>query len=166
MKTGTGKIYGCTRQDQLKKMSRIFQKAYPTYPTTSIKTTPNGGGSYYHKHTIQSLVPLFILLFHLLELYILFSHVIFQHSSQAPISSKTFLISFTLAHFPQYVTLLLYFLYFTFYPVIQKYSLSTLFQSVLKVKDCTIHEHCQVINTISYVQQELNCQNHGFLKGG
>ena len=109
----------------------------PTHPKTSNKTHIKQRTGYHQKQTAQSLVLIFISLFHLVRTRV-FSQVLIQDLSlsltQVPTSSKKrFLIPSTLALSPPLyiplhaVTLLLCFLYFTFYQVIHEPRLFTLF---------------------------------------
>lgn len=132
MKTRTWKMWQHTRQGHINKMSKSFQKAASTYTSKHLYHDSHQA-EYHRQQTIQSLVPIFILLFHLLRIDSSpkFS---FKSLSQVPISSKkVFPIPFNVALLPplylllHVVTLLLCFLYFTFYQVIHKPRLSTLF---------------------------------------
>lgn len=109
----------------------------PTHPKTSNKTHIKQRTGYHQKQTAQSLVLIFISLFHLVRTRV-FSQVLIQDLSlsltQVPTSSKKlFLIPSTLALSPPLyiplhaVILLLCFLYFTFYQVIHEPRLFTLF---------------------------------------
>ena len=123
---------------KLTRCPEAFKKQLPpTHPKTSNKTHIKQRTGYHQKQTAQSLVLIFISLFHLVRTRV-FSQVLIQDLSlsltQVPTSSKKlFLIPSTLALSPPLyiplhaVTLLLCFLYFTFYQVIHEPRLFTLF---------------------------------------
>ena len=125
---------------KLTRCPEAFKKQLPpTHPKTSNKTHTKLRTGYHQKQAAQSLVLIFISLFHLVRTRV-FSQVLIQDLSlslsltQVPISSKKlFLIPSTLALSPPLylplhaVTLLLCFLYFTFYQVIHEPRLFTLF---------------------------------------